>query len=99
MSQQGSGYPAQPPKDAGEKGAERLRELADTAKDQLKGTADRAQQLAGDASRQVREYGERAQDAVRQVRPFVEKSLKDRPMTTLAAAAVIGFVLGALWKK
>ena len=30
---------------------------------------------------------------------FVEKSLKEQPMATLAGAAVIGFVLGALWKK
>jgi ElaB/YqjD/DUF883 family membrane-anchored ribosome-binding protein len=99
MSQQGRGYPAQPPKHAGEKATERLTELADTATDQLKGVADRAQDLAGDVSRQAREYGEKAQDAARQVRPFVEKSLKDQPMTTLAAAAAIGFVLGALWKK
>jgi ElaB/YqjD/DUF883 family membrane-anchored ribosome-binding protein len=49
--------------------------------------------------RQAREYGEEAQDAARQVRPFVERSLKDQPMVTLAAAAVIGFVLGALWKR
>ena len=99
MTQQGSGYPARPATDAGEKGTERLRELADTATDQLKGAADRAQELAGEVSRQAREYGEKAQDAARQVRPFVEKSLKDQPMTTLAAAAAIGFVLGALWKK
>jgi ElaB/YqjD/DUF883 family membrane-anchored ribosome-binding protein len=99
MSQQGSGYPTQPPKHAGETGTERLRELADTATDQLKGAADRAQDLAGDVSRQAREYGEKAQDAARQVKPFVEKSLKEQPMTTLAAAAAIGFVLGALWKK
>ena len=99
MSQQGSGYTAQPPKNAGEKGTERLREVADTATDQLKGAADRAQELAGDVSRHAREYGEKAQDAARQVRPLVEKSLKDQPMATLAAAAAIGFVLGALWKK
>ena len=99
MSQQGSGYTAQPPKNAGEKGTERLREVADTATDQLKGAADRAQEVAGDVSRQAREYGEKAQDAARQVKPFVEKSLKEQPMTTLAAVAAIGFVLGALWKK
>jgi ElaB/YqjD/DUF883 family membrane-anchored ribosome-binding protein len=99
MSQQGSGYPGQPPKHAGERGTERLRDLADTATDQLKGAADRAQELAGDVSRQAREYGEKAQDAARQVRPFVEKSLREQPMTTLAAAAAIGFVLGALWKR
>jgi ElaB/YqjD/DUF883 family membrane-anchored ribosome-binding protein len=99
MPQQGSDYPPQAPKHAGEKGAERLRELADTATDKLKGAADRAHELAGDVSRQAREYGEEAQDAARQVRPFVERSLKDQPMVTLAAAAVIGFVLGALWKR
>jgi ElaB/YqjD/DUF883 family membrane-anchored ribosome-binding protein len=99
MSQQGSGYPGQPPKHAGERGTERLRDLADTATDQLKGATDRAQELAGDVSRQAREYGEKAQDAARQVKPFVEKSLREQPMTTLAAAAAIGFVLGALWKR
>jgi hypothetical protein len=39
------------------------------------------------------------QDAVKEFKPFVEKSLKDQPMATLAGAAIIGFVLGALWKK
>ena len=48
---------------------------------------------------QAREYGEKAQAAVKEFKPFVEKSLKEQPMTTLAGAAVIGFVLGALWKK
>jgi ElaB/YqjD/DUF883 family membrane-anchored ribosome-binding protein len=99
MTQQGSSYPAQPPKHAGEKGVERLQEMADTATERIKGVADQAQELAGDVSRQAREYGEKAQDAARQVKPFVEKSLKEQPMTTLAAAAAIGFVLGALWKK
>jgi ElaB/YqjD/DUF883 family membrane-anchored ribosome-binding protein len=46
-----------------------------------------------------REYGEKAQKAVEDFKPFVEKSLKDQPMATLAVAAVIGFALGALWKK
>ena len=99
MTQQGSGYPAHPSKGAGEKGTDRLREMADTATDQLKVAADRAQEFAADVNQQAREYGEKAQDAARQVKPFVEKSLKEQPMTTLAAAAVIGFVLGALWKK
>jgi ElaB/YqjD/DUF883 family membrane-anchored ribosome-binding protein len=99
MTQQGSGYPAPPARHAGEKDADRLREMADTATDQLKGVADRAQELAGDVSHQARVYGEKAQDAVRQVKPFVEKSLKEQPMMTLAAVAAIGFVLGALWKK
>ena len=28
----------------------------------------------------------------------VDKSVKDQPMATLALAAVVGFVLGAIWK-
>ena len=43
--------------------------------------------------------GEQAQDAAKQVRPFVEKALKEQPMATLAGGAVLGFLLGALWKK
>jgi ElaB/YqjD/DUF883 family membrane-anchored ribosome-binding protein len=48
---------------------------------------------------QAREYGEKAQEAVSNFKPFVEKSMKGQPMATLGVAAVIGFVLGALWKK
>ena len=55
--------------------------------------------MAGKVADQAREYGEQAQDAVKQVKPFVEKSLKEQPMVTLAAVAVLGFVLGALWKR
>jgi ElaB/YqjD/DUF883 family membrane-anchored ribosome-binding protein len=29
----------------------------------------------------------------------VDKSLKDQPMATLALAAALGFVLGAIWKS
>ena len=29
----------------------------------------------------------------------VAKSVKDQPMATLAVAAAVGFVLGALWKS
>jgi ElaB/YqjD/DUF883 family membrane-anchored ribosome-binding protein len=47
----------------------------------------------------AREYADKAQDAAKEFKPFVEKSLKDQPMATLAGAAVIGFILGALWKR
>ena len=44
-------------------------------------------------------YGEKAQEAVKQFKPYVEKSMKEQTMATLGVAAVIGFVLGALWKR
>ena len=61
--------------------------------------SDSAQQMAQKVARQAQEYGAKAQETVRNFKPFVEKSMKDQPMGTLAAAAVVGFVLGALWKR
>jgi ElaB/YqjD/DUF883 family membrane-anchored ribosome-binding protein len=98
MTQQRTDYPLDYGK--GTEGAkDRLREVADTATDKLKEVGENAQEIAGKVAEQAREYGEKAQAAVKEFKPFVEKSLKEQPMTTLAGAAVIGFVLGALWKK
>ena len=71
----------------------------DATSDRLKDASDRVRDIASGVTEQARQYGEKAQDAARQFKPFVERSLKDQPMATLAGAAVIGFVLGALWKK
>jgi ElaB/YqjD/DUF883 family membrane-anchored ribosome-binding protein len=79
--------------------SDRLRDLAVTATDRLKDAGEKAQEMASEVADQARQYGEKAQDAAREFRPFVERSLREQPMATLAAAAVIGFVLGALWKK
>jgi ElaB/YqjD/DUF883 family membrane-anchored ribosome-binding protein len=78
---------------------DRLSEMADTATDKVKDVAESAQDMAGKVADQARVFGEQAQDAVKQVKPAVEKSLEEQPMATLAGAAVLGFVLGALWKK
>ena len=82
-----------------ESAADRLRDMADTATDRLKDAGERAQEMASDVAEQARQYGEKAQDAAQQLKPFVDRSLKEQPMTTLVGAAVIGFLLGALWKK
>ena len=60
---------------------------------------DRVKDAAAEMADQARVYGEKAQDAAREFKPYVEKSMKERPMQTLAVASVLGFVLGALWKK
>ena len=77
----------------------RVTEAAEQTMDRLKGTAAEMQHQAEQVAEQARLYGEKAQEVLSQIRPFVDKSLKDHPMATLASAAVIGFVLGALWKK
>jgi ElaB/YqjD/DUF883 family membrane-anchored ribosome-binding protein len=71
----------------------------DSPLDYTKRAADNAQDRAGKVAEHAREYGEKAQEAARQARPFVEKPLREQPLITLAGVAAIGFVLGALWKK
>lgn len=99
MTQQKSDYPLDYGKRAGQNTAERVGDMADAATDKLKEAGASAQEMAKKVAAQAREYGEKAQDAAREFKPFAEKALKEQPMTTLAGAAVIGFVLGALWKK
>jgi ElaB/YqjD/DUF883 family membrane-anchored ribosome-binding protein len=84
---------------AHENTAEHPRDANDTASERLKDMGESAQDMAANAAEQARPYGQKAQDAARQFKPFVERSLRDQPMTTLAGAAAIGFLLGALWKK
>jgi ElaB/YqjD/DUF883 family membrane-anchored ribosome-binding protein len=104
MAEQRAEYPLDytegPASAAGEaRGTDRFREMADGAADQLKRVADNADEIAGRVAEQARVYGEKAQEVARNFKPYVEKSMKEQPMTTLAAAAAIGFALGALWKK
>jgi len=73
--------------------------MVDGAREQIDRVGHDAEQFAGDAMRKAREAGAKAQDLASQFRPAVERSLKDQPMTTLAGAAVVGFLLGALWKR
>jgi ElaB/YqjD/DUF883 family membrane-anchored ribosome-binding protein len=74
-------------------------DLAVSATDRLKEAGERAQEMAQEVAEQARRHGQKAEGAAREFRPFVERSLKEQTMATLAAAAIIGFVLGALSKK
>jgi ElaB/YqjD/DUF883 family membrane-anchored ribosome-binding protein len=48
---------------------------------------------------QGRETGERMQEVASNFKGALDKSVRDQPMATLATAAMVGFVLGALWKS
>jgi ElaB/YqjD/DUF883 family membrane-anchored ribosome-binding protein len=96
MTQQKTDYPMDY---STETTKDRLGNMADAATDKMKDVADSAQEMAGKVADQAMEYGEKVQDAAKQIRPFMEKSIKEQPMATLAAIAAVGFVLGALWKK
>jgi ElaB/YqjD/DUF883 family membrane-anchored ribosome-binding protein len=99
MTQQEAGYPLDYSKGSADAGKDRLREIADVAADKVKNVTQSAEEIAGKVAGQAREYGEKAQEAVKHFKPYVDKSMKERPMATLGIAAVIGFVLGMLWKK
>jgi ElaB/YqjD/DUF883 family membrane-anchored ribosome-binding protein len=72
---------------------------AEADKARVKEARARTQEYAEKISEHLSEYGEKAQDAARNFQPFVRSSMKERPMATLAVASLIGFALGALWKK
>ena len=78
---------------------DKVHDMAANATDQLNKAADSAQAFVENIADQAKVYGEKAQEAVREFKPYVEKSMKEQPTGTLAVAAVIGFALGALWKK
>ena len=73
--------------------------MAEGATEQLKSVTDNSDEIAAKAAEQARVYGEKAQELAKKFKPYVEKSMKEQPMATLAVAAAIAFALGALVKK
>lgn len=73
--------------------------IVERATETVRSAADQASDLADRALEQGREVGAMAQNAPAAMREAVDISLKQQPMATLAVAAALGFVLGALWKS
>lgn len=65
--------------------------------------ADKAMDAVKDTAQRVADQGREVQSNVQAVADnlgdAIEKSLRDQPFTTLALAAAMGFVLGAIWKS
>ena len=74
-------------------------DLKDKASEQFNKAADQVESMANRVTEHGREAGERMQEVAGNFKGAVDKSIKDQPMATLAGAAVVGFVLGALWKS
>jgi ElaB/YqjD/DUF883 family membrane-anchored ribosome-binding protein len=74
-------------------------DLIDKGADQFKKVADRVEGLASGAAGQMREASDRTGEVAGNFKGALDKSVKDQPMATLALAAAVGFVLGALWKS
>jgi ElaB/YqjD/DUF883 family membrane-anchored ribosome-binding protein len=73
--------------------------LVDKGAEQFKKVADRVEGVASGAAGQMREVSDRTGEVAGNFKGALDKSVKDQPMTTLALAAAVGFVLGALWKS
>ena len=78
---------------------EHARGLAEAVSDRFKDATEGMQERVGQVADQAIQYAEVARDAVKQFKPLVQKSLRVNPMTTLAGFVLVGFVLGAMWKK
>jgi ElaB/YqjD/DUF883 family membrane-anchored ribosome-binding protein len=96
---QSSGYPGSTTQDIKEKATGQFEKMADKATDNFRHMANQAEDAANRMVEQGREVGERMQEVAGNFKGAVDRSVKDQPMATLAMAAVVGFVLGALWKS
>lgn len=73
-------------------------EFAEKAAQGFDKVTDQVESIARSAAGRGREMGENVQVVADNLRSAVDSSVKKQPMTTLAIAAAVGFVLGALWK-
>ena len=71
----------------------------DDLADRLDAARDKTDQAATKVAKQVSELTEEAKNAFDRLLPSVEKSLKERPIATLALISVAAFALGAVLKK
>jgi ElaB/YqjD/DUF883 family membrane-anchored ribosome-binding protein len=74
-------------------------DFIDKGAEQFKKVADRVEGLATGAAGQMREVSDRTGEVAGNFKGALDKSVKDQPMATLALAAAVGFILGALWKS
>jgi hypothetical protein len=72
---------------------------SDDLAERLDAARDKTDEAATRVAEQVSELTEEAKNAFDWLLPSVEKSLKERPLATLAMISVAAFALGAVWKK
>jgi ElaB/YqjD/DUF883 family membrane-anchored ribosome-binding protein len=82
-----------------DKATDTFERMAESAADQVGRMAGTVEGVASRVAEQGREAGEQVQQVAGNLKGAVDKSVRDQPMATLAVAAAVGFVLGALWKS
>lgn len=73
-------------------------ELADKAVNLAEKTTDQIERTVRNVADQGRVATENVQVVAENFKTAIDKSVKDQPLTTLAVAAAVGFVVGAIWK-
>ena len=74
-------------------------DLVNKAGAQIDKAINSADSAARSVAQQGRETTERVQEVAGNLKTALDKSVRDEPMTTLAVAAAVGFVIGAIWKS
>lgn len=82
-----------------EKATGEFEHLADRATDQFGQVADKVEDMASRVAERGREATQQVGQVADRFKTAVDGSVKEQPMATLAVAAALGFVLGALWKS
>ncbi len=71
----------------------------DKAADQASSVVKQVEDAANTVAQHGREASENVQLVAENFRTAFNKSMRDQPLTTLAMAAAVAFILGALWKS
>jgi ElaB/YqjD/DUF883 family membrane-anchored ribosome-binding protein len=79
--------------------SDQISKIKDKASDQFNQVVSQAEDMAHRVANQGREAGESMQKVAGNFKSAIDSSVRDQPMATLAFAAMLGFVLGALWKS
>ena len=74
-------------------------DFAGKAGEQLDKAADTASSAFKSVSATGRDASERVGEVAGNVKSAIDKSVSEQPMTTLAVAAAVGFIIGAIWKS
>lgn len=76
-----------------------MHDLREKTGEQITNVADQVENAAAAIAQHSREVGDNMQKVAGNLKGAVDTSVRDQPMATLAVAAALGFVLGALWKS
>ena len=75
-----------------------ISKVKDNAADQFNKVAGQAEDIANRTANQGREMSESVHKVAGNLKGALDTSIREQPIATLVAAAVVGFVLGALGK-